>query len=446
VSPNITVGAEGVYDVTLTNAKGCSYSPAAKTVEVNPAPVGVIKALEINNLGQITGVSYPSFATCAGEDVNLQVFDNGNFNYLWSGGSGNSEVITFSEDRDNALSVGTHVYTVTITNPNTGCTAVAPPFDVTVNPLPSGFSLSANNVCAGTPSIITYTGPQPPDWQILWNTGESGPNPLVTEEAGFYFVRVVNEHGCVAQSNKVVIFPGPNIAALPSGCHSRCNPDTLCLPGLPDIVSWQWYFEGAPITGATSHDFVATQSGTYWADLVDVNGCNAQSAPLTLDLYQGSGDILGQVWSDVNDNGMIDAADTLVSGVPVLLLQNNAQVAASQSAANGSFDFLNILSTDYIVQIDSQMLSPLWEIVIGENLVTLYGCAVKGYADLLVDYHKCSPLAGSVQLTACPGALVMYDGTAILAGQSKDFVFKNSSGCDSVVTVSVDALPVSAST
>ncbi|MCE7926129.1 MAG: PKD domain-containing protein, partial [Haliscomenobacteraceae bacterium CHB4] len=443
-SSTITVGEEGVYDVTLTNANGCTYSPPAKTVEVNPAPVGVIKALEINELGQITGVSYLDLAVCAGEDVNLQVFDNGNFSYFWSGGNGNGEIITFSEDRGNALTVGTHTYTVTITNPGTGCTAVTSPFDVTVNPLPSGFSLSTNNVCAGTPGTITYTGPQPADWQILWNTGETGIGPLTTDETGLYFVRVVNEHGCVAQSNTVVIFPGPNIAALPAGCHSRCNPDTLCLPAMPDIVSWQWYFEGVPIPGATSSNLVATQSGTYWADLVDLNGCNAQSAPLTLNLYQGSGDISGQVWSDVNGNGIIDAVDTLVSGIPVVLLQNNVQVAASQSSAGGVFDFLNVLSTGYTVQIDSLSLASFWEIVIGENPVTLTGCAAKGFVDLLVNF-KCVSSANTIQASTCPGTTYNYAGVDLAVGQIEVFNLTNSVGCDSVVTVSVSALPTSTS-
>jgi len=445
VSSTIAVGVEGVYDVTLTNANGCTYSPPAKTVEVNPAPVGMIKALEINDFGQITGVSSPSTAVCAGEDVNLQVFDNGNFNYLWSGGNGNSEIITFSEDRGNELTVGTHIYTVTITNLGTGCTAITLPFNVTVNPLPSGFSLATNNVCAGMPSTIYYTGPQPANWQFLWNTGELGTDPLTTEEAGLYFIRVVNEFGCMAQSNTVVIFPGPNIAALPSGCHSRCNPDTLCMPALPDIVSWQWYLNGAPIPGAVSGDFVATQSGTYWAELVDLNGCEAQSAPLTLDLYQGSGDILGQIWADVNDNGIIDAADTLVSGVPVLLLENNAQVAASQSTANGGFDFLNVLSTGYVVQIDSSVLSSSWEIIIGENPVTLTGCGAKGFVDLLVDNPKCAPTVGTAQFQTCPGTTYNYAGTDLSVGQTQDFILTNYLGCDSVVTVSVSALPTSSS-
>ena len=441
----ITVDEEGVYDVTLTNANGCTYSPPSKNVEVNPAPVGTIKLLEINDLGQVTGVLYPPAEVCAGEDVNLQIQSNGSYTYNWSGGNGNDDILVFSEDRGNLLLVGNYTYTVTITNATTGCTAVTSPFDLSVNPLPSGFSLSSDQVCAGSPNTISYTGPQPANWQVLWNTGAAGYNPLVTEEAGLYFVRVVNEHGCVAQSNTVVIFPGPNIAALPSGCHARCNPDTLCIPALPGIVSWQWYFDGTLIPGATGSNLVATESGTYWAELVDVNGCNAQSAALTLDLYQGSGDILGQVWADVNDNGIIDALDTLVSGIPVLLLQNNVPVAASQSVANGAFDFLNVPSTSYTVQIDSMALSPVWDILIGENQVALFGCAVKGFADLLIDLHPCTPLASTVQLSACQGMAANYAGTDIFAGQSQDFTLKNTLGCDSIVTVSVSALPVSAS-
>ncbi|MBX2891151.1 MAG: PKD domain-containing protein [Saprospiraceae bacterium] len=444
-TPSITVGAEGIYGVTLTNANGCSYSPPKKTVEVNPAPVGVIKALQLNEFGQVVDVTYSTLEVCAGQPVNLEIQSNGNFNYLWNGGNGNSAIITFSEDRGNALIVGNYTYTVTVTNPSTGCTTITTPFDVKVNPLPSGFSLTTDDVCAGTPSTLTYLGTQLPQWEIFWNTGVTGQSTLTTDQAGLYFVRVMNEHGCVAQSNTVVIFPGPNIAALPAGCHARCNPDTLCIPSLPDIVSWQWYFDGAPIPGATSSDLVATQSGTYWADLVDVNGCKAQSEPLTLALYQGSGDILGKVWSDVNDNGIIDAGDTLVSGIPILLLQNNAPVANSQSGATGNFDFLHILSTEYVVQIDSLLLDPIWNIIIGENIVELVGCAQKGFVDLLVSALKCTPSTSALTVETCPGTTYHFAGVDLAAGQTQMFTLTNSAGCDSLVTVTVEALPTSAS-
>jgi hypothetical protein len=65
---------------------------------------------------------------------------------------------------------------------------------------------------------------------------------------------------------------------------------------------------------------------------------------------------LGQVWSDVNDNGIIDAADTLVSGIPVQLLQNGTLIAPEPIGRKTvHFDWLNVISTNYSVQIDSSI-------------------------------------------------------------------------------------------
>ncbi|MEZ4892805.1 MAG: hypothetical protein R2778_07285 [Saprospiraceae bacterium] len=97
--------------------------------------------------------------------------------------TGNNEILIFSDDRNNLLDVGSYTYTVTVTNSSTGCTAVFDPFDVTVNPVPEGFDLSTDDVCAGTPSTISYNGPQPPEWDIYWNTGETGPQ-MITDDAG----------------------------------------------------------------------------------------------------------------------------------------------------------------------------------------------------------------------------------------------------------------------
>lgn len=441
----LTVTEEGVYDVTLTDPNGCTYSPQEKAVEMNPSPDGIIKALLMNEIGQVVGTSYPSLSTCAGEDVHLVVQDNGAYNYKWSGNNGQNDNIAFTEEHNNLLSVGTHLYTVTITNPGTGCTAVAADFTVTVNPLPSGFALSADKVCAGTPSTITYLGGLPANWELYWNTGETNQTSLVTEAEGLYFVRVVNEFGCTAQSNTVVIFPGPNIAALPKGCHARCNPDTLCLPLLPDIVSWQWYFEGAAIPGATTNQFVATQSGTYYAALSDVNGCAAQSAPLTLELEDGYGDILGQVWSDVNNNGLVDAGDTLVQGIAVQLWKSGTMLNAGQSGADGGFAFADMLSTGYSVQVDQAQLPLLWEIVIGQADVMLHGCSAIGLCDLLLKPYQCPPLSSALSLQACPGSTVHYAGTDLPVGATQNFTFQTALGCDSTVTISVTAFPASGS-
>ena len=435
-------GEEGSYSVTLTDANGCTYAPPPVNVEITPGPDALIKALLENALGQIIGTSYPTLTTCEGEDVHLLAQANGAYNYSWSGGNGFDNEVFFTDDRNNLLSVGMHTFTVTVTDIASGCTSVTEPFLVTVHPNPGGFSIASSGDCAGDANALTYSGPQPANWQFIWNNGAPGPN-LTTEQPGLYFIRVINEFGCEAQSNSVVILSGPNVAAIPGGCHSRCRPDTLCLPVIPDIVSWQWYFNGSPVPGANSPDFVATQSGSYYAELTDAFGCTNQSDPLTLNLFDGFGNIDGQVWADVNNNGTVDAGDTLVSGIAVNLLENGTPVGTGLSAANGDFSFANILSTNYVVELDATLLPSEWSIVIGQNNVALAGCDAQAAADLLIKY--CPPTGSVLLVNICPGEVYDYNGTLLSAGAVQDFVYTNFQGCDSIVTVSVFEVNASSS-
>ena len=441
----LVVGQEGTYRVTVTDANGCTYSPAPVKVEINPAPDALIKALLENELGQVVGTAYPSLATCAGEDVHLVVQGNGGtYGYMWSGSNGTSSEVIFSEDRNNLLSIGNHIYTVTVTDYTNGCTAETAPFVVTVNPVPTGFSIAANGLCAQAATTLLYSGPNPPNWQFIWNNGQSGPT-LAAEDPGAYFIRVINEFGCEAKSNTLYIQPGPPVGSIPGGCHTRCRPDTICLPpNLPNIASWQWFFNGTPIAGATGPDLVATQSGAYWAELTDLFGCTGQSDPLTLQLFDSYGNVTGQVWADVNNNGLIDAADTLLSGIAVDLYLGGSPVAYGQSNSSGGYAFTNILSASYTVQIDAFSLPPNWQVVIGQRPANMSGCRTLATADLLLKFI-CPSLSSSLQLQACPGGSAMYQGNAIATGTTQNFLFTNAQGCDSTVMVSVQALPISTS-
>ncbi|MBL7806321.1 MAG: PKD domain-containing protein [Saprospiraceae bacterium] len=438
----LTVSKAGTYRVTLTDANGCTYAPPAVKVEVRPAPDALIKALVFNELGQIIGTETPQITLCFGEDVALQAFSNGSADYTWSGGNGNNQVIYFTDDRNTLLPVGNHLYSVTVTNQATGCTAVSDPFLITVNPLPSGFFVSSPTICAGDPNVISYTGPTPSNWQFFWSTGASGTS-LTTEEPGTYYIRVINEFGCEAKSNTVAILPGPPVSSLPAGCHTRCSPDTLCFPNLPNIASWQWYLNGTPIPGANSPNFIAQQSGTYWAELIDIFGCSAESEPLDLTLYTGFGNITGNVWSDVNSNGIVDAADTLVPGITVVVFQNGSLYSAIMTDIDGDFGLGNVLSTQYSFNVDPFSLPPNWNIVIGQDQVTLSGCDVQGTVDFLLDYG--CQVFGTLELAACPGGFATHNGVNISTGGSQIFKYTSLSGCDSTLVVSVSPYPTSSS-
>ncbi len=433
---------KGLYTVTMTDANGCTYTPPPVYVDITPGPDALIKALITNSTGQVIGTSYPAYTVCYGDDVRLFVESPGGYTYTWSTGT-TTVTEEFSSSRGNLLTVGAHLYTVTVTDLATGCTAVTDPFLVTVNPTPTGINInsSAAPACAGAPNTLNYSGPTQPNWQIVWNTGQTD-LPLVTNNPGAYFLRVTNEFGCSERSNVLTILPGPNVQALPSGCQTRCKPDTICLPPLPNITAWQWYFNGAPLPGATGPSFVPQQSGTYWAQLTDAIGCTNKSGELTLNLLDGFGKILGQVWSDVNDNGVIDAGDTLVSGIPVELFQNGTAAGATQSGTAGDFAFPNILSTNYSVEIDPAALPYGWQIVIGQKPAVLSGCDAQTQVSLLLKAICQTVLGSTLQLGACPGTTYSYNGVSLAIGETQTFTLATPAGCDSMVTVTVEALPV----
>jgi PKD repeat protein len=442
-SASLTVAVEGSYRVTLTDANGCTYAPPAVAVDITPAPDALIKALIFNDLGQIIGSETQTITQCEGEDLALQGLSNGAGNYTWSGSNGSNQVLYFTDARNSLLPVGTHLYSVTVTSSSTGCTAVSDPFLVTINPNPSGFFISSPTICAGTANVITYNGPTPANWQFFWSNGVSGTN-LTTEQSGNYYIRAINEFGCETKSNVHTILPGPPVSSIPAGCHTRCSPDTICLPNLPDITSWQWFLDGNPIPGATSSTFIAQQSGTYWAELTDINGCEAESDPLSLSLFTGYGNVLGQVWSDVNNNGVIDAADTLVSGITVVVYQSGSLFGSAISGASGDFALTNVLSTDYSFSVDPFSLPPNWSIVLGQDQTTLSGCDVSENVEFLLRFG-CQAF-GTLELTACPGSFATYNGTNISVGGSQIFKLTSLQGCDSTLVVNVSALTTSTNT
>ncbi len=114
----ITVGTAGIYDVTLTDADGCTYSPAEALVDIYGDPNGIIKGVEYNEFGQPVAFFENNYETCEGEDVYLIIQGSLDYSYVWSDGNSGEE-ISFTEDRDNLLSVGIHNYSVTVTDNTT---------------------------------------------------------------------------------------------------------------------------------------------------------------------------------------------------------------------------------------------------------------------------------------------------------------------------------------
>ncbi|MCO6475032.1 MAG: PKD domain-containing protein, partial [Phaeodactylibacter sp.] len=272
---SIQASETGIYSLTLTDDFGCSYEPAPAGIEVLPAPNATIRGVEYDEYGQPTGYVYDRYEACAGTDIFLEVIDNPEYSYSWSNGSSGTQ-IEFSESRNTLLPVGTHDIFVTVTDNTTSCMNIAEPFTVEVHPLPAQVQIAASPAgpnCESTPVTFSVTSPGPAV-TYRWNNGLEGPS-ITASQAGEYFATAVNAFGCEAESNRLEIIAGPDISLIPSGCYSRCRPDTLCLPELPGVVSYQWFFNGAPLGPPQSGmpELIADQSGEYFVEMTNADGC-----------------------------------------------------------------------------------------------------------------------------------------------------------------------------
>jgi gliding motility-associated-like protein len=428
----------GVFEVTLTDGLGCEYAPPPFEVDVVAGPSAVITAVEYNEYGQPVGIFYNAYSVCAGEDVILQVEGSPGQTYIWSNGFTGPTAI-FADWRGNPLPVGVHPFTVVVTDQSTGCSSTIGPFNVTVNELPAPFDIaaSANPACAGQATAISVNSPDPA-LTYVWTTGQIGTS-IQAVLPGLYNAVAINSSGCRREGNvPVTVEPGPYLGAIPSGCHTQCKPDTICIPDLPSVVSYQWYYNGAPVAApqGTMADLPVTESGTYYVEMVDDLGCTAASDPLVLDLLDGYGAIFGNVYMDLNQNGVIDGADTLVSGIGIGLWENGVLVSPVVSGAGGAYSFPNILSTTYTVQLDTTSLpAGVYYVQSWQESAELVGCDDEEMIDWLLS-PDCST-TDSLTLIGCENIPVIFDGILIPPGTLVLFEYQNQLGCDSLIWVNV---------
>jgi PKD repeat protein len=439
---SIQVSEGGAYSVTVTDANGCTFTPATQTVVVHPSPTNEIFAVEYDEYGQQVNYSFGNYTICEGEDVYLNVFEVPGQTYVWSNGETGIENI-FAEWRGNELDAGTYDFTVDVTNSVTGCSAEIGPFQVVVNPVPADFTISADNnpPCAGEMTTISVDNPDP-SLTYVWNTGQAATS-ITVSTAGEYFVTAFNASGCGTESAPVLILSGPDKTKIPSGCYTRCNPDTICLPNLLNVVDYQWYFNGSPIAApeGTIADYIATESGTYYLEMTDIFGCTQTSDPLNLDLFDGFGDINGGVFLDVNENGFYDAGDTPMTGIDFNLLDLGGTIVGdATSDAGGAFSFVNILATQYVVELDTFSLPPNTTYQVFQLAAELVGCDDEENQIWLI-IPSCPATTAILDVEVCEDESYDFNGTLIDPGDSQVFTLVNSAGCDSILTINVGGIP-----
>jgi PKD repeat protein len=234
----IAVTTGGTYSVRVTNAQGCiGRDTIVITQGVNP----------VVNLGNDT-------LLCGGAALTLNAGNPGS-SYLYSNAA-TTQTTTIS-------AAGT--YTVKVTNA-AGCIG-RDTILVSTSPNPVVNLGRDTALCPGAGTSITLNAGNPGASYLFSNLATT--QTITVTTPGTYSVRVTNGVGCIGRDTIIIALGvNPTSAITASG--------SLLTAGSAGI-SYQWYLNGAPIAGATSSSYNATQGGAYTVLVKTSQGCSGTS-------------------------------------------------------------------------------------------------------------------------------------------------------------------------
>ena len=237
---------EGNYEVTVTDAEGCSIVSTFTIENQNINPT--ISGITIHN----TSCQIPN------GQIDIAVEPTGTYTYLWSTG----------DSVEDLLNIGGGTYTVTVTS-NEGCTASQ---SFVIEDQATGFMLSGNvisNTSCTTPNGVVDLTPDPPgSYNFLWSNGATTED-LSALPGGVYSVTVTDIQACSSTASFVVldIQDPPQITAVIQDEVCGEGNGSIDLNVMPPGSSILWS------NGTTGEDLTALSAGTFSVEVTAPNGC-----------------------------------------------------------------------------------------------------------------------------------------------------------------------------
>lgn len=245
----ITVSSSGSYDVTYTDANGCTATSLSTVVTVNPNPTAPT----------ITASGSTSF--CTGDSVMLSSSQTtGN---TWSTSATTQDIYVSTS--------GT--YSVTYTDAN-GCSATSNTTSVSVSsaPAPTVSVTGATSLCPGEAVTLTASAGD----TYLWSPNGETTQSITVSAAGTYFVTVTNADPCngagASASTVVTVLTAPTAGF-------TYNVPVVNQYGFTNTsvngTIYAWDFGDFSQSSAQNPLHVYTTSGTYTVTLIVTgsNGC-----------------------------------------------------------------------------------------------------------------------------------------------------------------------------
>jgi gliding motility-associated-like protein len=260
-SKTIIVGTAGTFTVNVTSGVGanaCTATSNPVTVVLSSTPKPTITSSKASN------------NLCIGDSVVLT--SSGGGTYLWSPNGETTQSITVK----NAAN-----YTVAV---NYGsCSRTSDPTSVTFTPAPSvtiNASPAGASVCQGDVVTLSVSSNQSIS-SYNWSNGATTPT-ITTNASGSYTVTIKSLSQCPSTSApKVVkVNPLPTPVIHNRGSLAICNGDTTRLYTDP-YNSYTWH------NGLESTDTInVTKAGSFYVEVVDLNGCKGISPVVKTTLNQ----------------------------------------------------------------------------------------------------------------------------------------------------------------
>lgn len=269
-----TTTVTGTFDVRVTNATGCSATSLPQPITINPSPTGLVTLS-----GPLT--------FCANDTLKLTAESGAGLTYQWSNLGG-----PIPGAIDSVLYVTTgNTYRVTVTN-TFGCTTTSANIVAVTRGIPSATITAVGSLAFCTGGSVTLSAPGGPGLSYQWFkngvaiSGAVGAVYVATT-TGDYTVRVTNGFGCVVTTitpTSVTVLSVPTVVPITpkSFCWGGSSRLSAVVVGSTSLITYQWYFNGSAIPGATSSTYNANVPGDYSCDVYAPTGCFLSSLPVSV--------------------------------------------------------------------------------------------------------------------------------------------------------------------